>query len=119
METAILQASGATVTALVDARFSFDDEPTVNSKDELTVALRRLAQQRAAGEYTRAKVLPEEIPSGRSQTPKGDCLRQPPGRLIQTGERKSVLLSERSVAWWPQPKFKAKLQPLGVIGTGM
>jgi hypothetical protein len=28
----------ATVTGLVAVGFSFDDEPTVNSKDELTVA---------------------------------------------------------------------------------
>ncbi|MGA3328689.1 MAG: hypothetical protein ABSF45_29930 [Terriglobia bacterium] len=28
----------ATVTAILTAGFSFDDEPTVNSKDELAVA---------------------------------------------------------------------------------
>jgi len=49
---------------------------------ELTAHLSRLVELPAAGEYTRAKALPEESLFGRSQTLKSDRLRQPAKKAL-------------------------------------
>jgi hypothetical protein len=54
-------------------------DPASSRRDlwELTANLTRIAEWPVAGEFARAKSLPEHRPFGRSQTPKSDRLRQP------------------------------------------
>ena len=48
---------------------------------QLSRAVRALVERHAAGEYTRAKALPEESPFGRSHTLRSERLRQPAGEF--------------------------------------